>query len=72
MSLWQFVGDHPVLTFFLAWFAVDLAGKVINLPFRFWNRWLRHRNIVSHGWPPEHLDADGDFRPLPKTDEATA
>jgi len=26
------------------------------------NRMLRHRNIRRHGYPPEHCDADGDFR----------
>lgn len=33
-----------------------------------WNRWLRHLNIISRGWPPEHLDADGDFK-KPSDDE---
>jgi len=31
-------------------------------PFRLVNRWIRHRNIVAKGWPPPHLDADGDFQ----------
>lgn len=26
-----------------------------------WNRFLRHLNIRKAGWPPEHLDADGDW-----------
>lgn len=29
--------------------------------FKCWNRFLRHLNIRSKGWPPAHLDADGDF-----------
>lgn len=28
-----------------------------------WSRFLRHMNIRKHGWPPTHLDADGDWRP---------
>ena len=23
---------------------------------------LRHLNIISKGWPPPHLDSDGDFK----------
>jgi len=29
--------------------------------FKFYNRYLRHRNILKHGYPPPHCDADGDF-----------
>jgi hypothetical protein len=35
--------------------------------FRVWNRAMRCLNIRKHGWPPPHCDADGDFRPPPKT-----
>lgn len=30
--------------------------------FRIFNRILRHRNIMKHGYPPPHCDADGDFK----------
>lgn len=29
-------------------------------------RIIRMCNISFRGWTPEHLDADGDFRPEPK------
>lgn len=32
-------------------------------------RRLRAENIARNGWPPPHLDADGDFKPEPKKDE---
>ncbi len=47
----------------------QLIGTAMNLPFRFWNRFLRSRNIDARGWPPPHLDADGDWKPEP-TDES--
>ena len=56
MTLLEFMGEHPWLTFFLAFFAARFA----SWPFRLINRWIRHRNIVAQGWPPPHLDADGD------------
>jgi hypothetical protein len=27
------------------------------------NRILRTISVRKHGWPPEHLDADGDWKP---------
>lgn len=53
--MWQFAGDHPVAAFFLAWLVV---WGLITI----WNRTLRCINIRNRGWPPEHCDADGDFR----------
>jgi len=28
----------------------------------------RKINISKHGWPPSHLNADGDWKPEPKKD----
>lgn len=63
-----FLRESPWLTFFAFWIAVWGVVTIIGLPFRLWNRVLRSRNIRERGWPPEHLDGDGDFRPLPKDD----
>lgn len=62
MNAYQFMSEHPVLTFFLA----CIAASAFGYPFRLANRWIRHRNIVAQGWPPAHLDADGD--PIEKDD----
>ncbi len=45
---------YPFLAFILLLVAMGLVFKT-------WNRFLRHLNILAHGWPPAHLDADGDF-----------
>ena len=29
---------------------------------RIWNRFWRHWTMMKHGYPPEHIDADGDFK----------
>ena len=42
-------------------FVLILSG-VGTFIFRVYNRALRHRNIMKHGYPPEHCDADGDFQ----------
>lgn len=54
-------GEHWVLGTILLCFMLS----VIHLPFRLlynaYNRTLRSRNIREKGWPPAHLDGDGDW-----------
>lgn len=62
MSPYQFMGEHPFLTFFLAVIVSLLISSVLLAPFRAHRRWLRHLDLQKNGWPPPHLDADGDFK----------
>lgn len=55
MNLFTFMDLHPYISFFI-------ACLICNTIFRSWNRFMRHLNIRAHGWPPEHCDADGDFK----------
>jgi hypothetical protein len=55
MNFYQFASANPILTFVLFYIAGDVVIKVVR-------RFIRHLNIRAHGWPPEHLDADGDFK----------
>lgn len=34
----------------------------VNGTMRMWSRLLRSCNIRKYGYPPEHCDADGDFK----------
>lgn len=52
--MWQFMSEHPTAAFFIAWV---LAWAFVS-PFRLY---FRSRNIQAQGWPPDHLDADGDM-----------
>lgn len=65
-----FASGSPWLAFFLAWLVLWFVARLLlapfNLVFRCWSRWLRSRNIAARGWPPAHLDADGDFKPEDK------
>lgn len=51
-GFWRFFG-------FLVLFILS-----INFLFKCWSRVWRHMNIRKHGWPPSHLDADGDFKEI--------
>lgn len=59
MNAFEFMQASPILTFFLAICvlvpAIKSTAWVIGLPFR-------AMNIRKHGWPPAHLDADGDYK----------
>ena len=61
MNLFEFMSDSPFVTALLAYFLGELTFKV-------WNRTVRCINIVVRGWPPAHLDADGDLKPESKDD----
>jgi hypothetical protein len=56
-GFWSFVGS---------WVLLSLPFDAIRYC---WKYWLRSRNIKHHGWPPPHLDADGDFAPQPENED---
>ena len=70
MDILTFMGEHPWQTFFLLPFA-SLALFVcmlfleycIKIVFLTINRMLRTIKVCVRGWPPDHLDADGDWKP---------
>lgn len=62
MNPYQFMGEHPYLTFFLACIACRFLCAILLAPFRAHRRWLRHLDLQKNGWPPPHCDADGDFK----------
>jgi len=64
MSIYEFIGGSPFISFFLAVGFVELVKYLLIYCI---SRPLRAMNIRKHGWPPEHCDADGDF----KSDESS-
>jgi hypothetical protein len=53
-SFWHFIGVLIMVYLFLH-YGVNASLKIIS-------RFLRSINIFTRGWPPSHLDADGDFK----------
>jgi len=65
MTIYDFMSDSPILTFFI----VVGTGIMLETVLRFCiNRPLRAMNICKHGWPPKHCYADGDFKSDSKQD----
>jgi len=50
MTIFEFMKGSPVLTFLIACLVTSTVA-----------RFIRFLGIVIRGWPPSHLDADGDF-----------
>lgn len=60
--------------YFLIWCALWLLWPVVTLPHMavaLITRTYRMIMVALRGWPPAHLDADGDWKPAPKMEEKT-
>ncbi len=64
-SFWIFSG-FCILFLIVGYVVLDSFLKMysfsLNLIFRIYNRFLRFFIIMFRGWPPIHLDADGDIK----------
>lgn len=60
MTWAEVANNHPICVTIVLLVAMLLLTQIVFVPFRIANRYIRHKNIVARGWPPEHLDADGD------------
>lgn len=55
-NLYAFMAGSPFLSAFIAYIT---AEALVRLGVRV----LRSINVAVRGWPPAHLDADGDWKP---------
>ena len=62
MDIFTFMANNPWQTFFLGPFVlvVMIVSGLVFL--RVTKYILRAVNVLFHGWPPEHLNADGSFK----------
>lgn len=68
-ELLNFAGEHWFLAWcalWLAWAPAWFAMAALRLPLVLVQRILRTIKVALRGWPPAHLDADGDWKPEPK------
>jgi len=59
MNAWQVINDSPYLS---AIVIVVVALSCLEVAMKGWGRFVRMMILRKHGWPPAHLDADGDFK----------
>ena len=62
-DFWAFWNEHYVSAWFATLGVIWLTAIAIQMVMRLCNRVLRTINICIRGWPPNHLDADGDWKP---------
>ena len=62
--MWEWATGSPFLFTIIV---IVLIEGLVNGVFHTISRVIRHLNIRKHGWPPPHVDADGDFRPASKS-----
>jgi hypothetical protein len=55
MNIFEFASGSPFLSFFL-------LSCICNTIYYIIKYIIRGFNIRKQGWPPEHCDADGDFK----------
>ena len=63
-EFWQFVG-----MFMLICIAASIFAYVMQLILTLVSRLLRTIKVLIRGWPPAHLDADGDWPPTDKSED---
>lgn len=56
-GFWTFLGCISILGVMIH--VLKIYGYFVTLPLRLW---FRHKNIKAQGWPPAHVDADGDLK----------
>lgn len=69
MSLYEFANKQPDVVVWLSFLAFGLLSLFGCLLYNGWKRFVTHLNIRKAGWPPPHLDAEGDFKPEPIKEE---
>jgi hypothetical protein len=57
-GFWGFVGVSLLLSGFMA--------LTLTFILKMWSRFMRMIMVRKHGWPPQYLDADGDWKPIIK------
>ncbi len=74
MNILEFMTTNPWQTFFLGpfviilfWMTLVAFAGTLKILFKTTNRVLRTIKVALRGWPPAHLDADGDFKPVSET-----
>lgn len=76
-ELFTFAGNHPFLTWMLAWGIWPVCWTIqavltapIKYPYYAYKRRLRSKDIQARGWPTAPLmDADGDIIHKPSKDK---
>lgn len=62
-SYFNYMANHWWVGGILSTFIVLGGLCLLNTILKLFNRIFRSLNIMIRGWPPSHLDGDGDWKP---------
>lgn len=65
MTAIEYLHEHTAQAFLIGFAAFYIALCAIQLAGVIWGRLTRTIMVLARGWPPAHLDADGDFGKKP-------
>lgn len=65
MTVWDFANNHPATALIMVFLVVMLIRSMCY-------RVARTLCVRKSGWPPAHLDADGDFKECECADKQAA
>lgn len=71
-EVFEWTNHHGFLAWcalWLGWGLIALAIAAFDISFKLLNRILRTIKVCVRGWPPPHLDADGDWKVEPERSE---
>ena len=68
MNIFEFMSENPWQTFFLGPITFVSFFVIVYYLWLMYNRAFRFITIWFRGWPPEHIDADGDWKTEEKED----
>ena len=66
MNFFDWIDNHSFLAFLVICFGSTLIYAAIKVSALVLRGLVRMPAILIRGWPPAHLDADGDWAPAPK------
>ena len=49
--------------------ALIMLGVIVDAPIKIASRLTRRSMVIKKGWPPAHLDADGDWKKEPEKEK---
>lgn len=55
-EFWKFTHEHWIVVSIIVYLTIEVMARLIS-------RLYRVIMVCSRGWPPAHLDADGDWEP---------
>ena len=62
VEAWAAFLSAPLSSQLCVFISLTATLTFVGWPFKILHRYVRHLDIEKQGWPPPHIDADGDWK----------